>query len=523
VRRIAHPPPTTAPPTRSASAYHSERAAGLEAVCWDLNRRCASATSAAAAAVGRLGELVLTPAEVEEAALKCCWLARYWGLARRFGIYPEISATQAEYWRTIAPPPAALLAAARALRARSGPADAAEALARFAPGGSGAGAGSARAPPARADSTPQLPPEALLAPGRGVAASLWPDMGTVPSSGHSTARSQAAGQSGSAAPSGLGGQRPPLPPPPSPRPPLPPSPRLSPRPGLGSASATPRRMVRGSGGGAQPADWAAGRSEHSSQAGGSAWQTPSHGALMNLIASGGGGGGGGADGGSTPGLTPRSAGAAPPPPPPALLPPPPPPSSTDGWLPPIPPSDEEGSGGGDVFSGDGEADELAPLLLSLDGLLRGATSADLLEIERGLRQLRELGVEAAVFAAIAERGRLRRLRAPLPASLAGEAPAFAAGAGGELSPEEVEDAQFRCAWLAYMWRRAASAGIDPQLAPQRAEYWRWRMDRPVALRDGSVLGQGLLELSALGLELQFWRCRPATGGGGGSGGSGAAV
>lgn len=153
-----------------------------------------------------------------------------------------------------------------------------------------------------------------------------------------------------------------------------------------------------------------------------------------------------------------------------------------------------------------------------------------------IARLQELGIEAAVHSAIAEAGRLQRLRAPLPTALPGAVAADSAlssspyntsphlfggaafqtgsnaaglgapGGGGassfqaginafqnamhlELTPEEVEDVQFRSAWLAFLWARAAAAGVAQHVAGQRAEYWRWRLEQPASLRDASVLAQ----------------------------------
>ncbi|KAI8469319.1 MAG: hypothetical protein J3K34DRAFT_522208 [Monoraphidium minutum] len=60
-----------------------------------------------------LDPLLLGPEEVEALALSCCWLARYWGLAAAFGIYPEVAAANAAHWGALAPPPSAMLDAAR--------------------------------------------------------------------------------------------------------------------------------------------------------------------------------------------------------------------------------------------------------------------------------------------------------------------------------------------------------------------------------------------------------------------------
>ncbi len=42
------------------------------------------------------------------------------------------------------------------------------------------------------------------------------------------------------------------------------------------------------------------------------------------------------------------------------------------------------------------------------------SAADLLEVERGLRQMLELGVECAVMSVLADRARTRRLTLQLP-------------------------------------------------------------------------------------------------------------
>uniref|UniRef100_A0A1D1Y2C5 SWI5-dependent HO expression protein 3 n=1 Tax=Anthurium amnicola TaxID=1678845 RepID=A0A1D1Y2C5_9ARAE len=49
--------------------------------------------------------MILTQEEMEEVVLKRCWLARYWGLAVRHGIYPEIAVSKHEIWSALAPLP----------------------------------------------------------------------------------------------------------------------------------------------------------------------------------------------------------------------------------------------------------------------------------------------------------------------------------------------------------------------------------------------------------------------------------
>ncbi|CAA0806884.1 Coiled-coil domain-containing protein SCD2 [Striga hermonthica] len=49
--------------------------------------------------------MILTHEEMEEVVLKRCWLARYWGLAARYGICADIAVSKYEYWSSLAPLP----------------------------------------------------------------------------------------------------------------------------------------------------------------------------------------------------------------------------------------------------------------------------------------------------------------------------------------------------------------------------------------------------------------------------------
>ncbi|KAK4788012.1 hypothetical protein SAY86_019331 [Trapa natans] len=49
--------------------------------------------------------MVLTQKEMEEVVLKRCWLARYWGLAAKYGICADIAASKHEHWSSLAPLP----------------------------------------------------------------------------------------------------------------------------------------------------------------------------------------------------------------------------------------------------------------------------------------------------------------------------------------------------------------------------------------------------------------------------------
>ncbi|KAL5204706.1 hypothetical protein ABZP36_009577 [Zizania latifolia] len=84
-----------------------------------LQKQLQSAREEAAAAVQKLTEaesetkslrmmthrMILSKEEMEEVVMKRCWLARYWGLAVQYGIYPDISMSKHEYWSSFAPLP----------------------------------------------------------------------------------------------------------------------------------------------------------------------------------------------------------------------------------------------------------------------------------------------------------------------------------------------------------------------------------------------------------------------------------
>ncbi|CAD6256932.1 unnamed protein product [Miscanthus lutarioriparius] len=84
-----------------------------------LQQQLQSAREEASAAVKKLKEaesetqelrtmtrrMILSKEEMEEVVMKRCWLARYWGLAVQYGIYPDISMSKHEYWSSLAPLP----------------------------------------------------------------------------------------------------------------------------------------------------------------------------------------------------------------------------------------------------------------------------------------------------------------------------------------------------------------------------------------------------------------------------------
>jgi hypothetical protein len=74
----------------------------------------------------------------------------------------------------------------------------------------------------------------------------------------------------------------------------------------------------------------------------------------------------------------------------------------------------------------------------------------------------------------------------------------------ELSPMEVEDVQFKQAWLIYFWHRAKNNGVEDDIADERLQFWISRTMQKPAPHDEVDVERGLMELKRLGIEEQLW-------------------
>uniref|UniRef100_A0A7I4CAA8 Coiled-coil domain-containing protein SCD2 n=1 Tax=Physcomitrium patens TaxID=3218 RepID=A0A7I4CAA8_PHYPA len=120
----------------------------------------------------------------------------------------------------------------------------------------------------------------------------------------------------------------------------------------------------------------------------------------------------------------------------------------------------------------------------------------MLAVEKGLRELAALKVEDAVMLALAR----HRQKADARQSMDGlKGPdAF------ELSPAEVEEVQFKQAWLVYFWRRAKTNGVEADYADECIQLWISRAMMQPTVRDLVDVERGLMELQKLGVEEQLW-------------------
>ncbi|BBN09611.1 hypothetical protein MPTK1_4g21130 [Marchantia polymorpha subsp. ruderalis] len=128
-----------------------------------------------------------------------------------------------------------------------------------------------------------------------------------------------------------------------------------------------------------------------------------------------------------------------------------------------------------------------PSIRDLNDLTSGEGNIEgMLAVEKGLRELASLKVEQAVMLAMAENqhpnGTVR----------------------GELTAEEVEDLQFKQAWLVYFWRRAKNYKVEKDISEEKLTYWRTRSNQAPSSHDIVDVERGLLELQKLGIEEQLW-------------------
>ncbi|KAG2499136.1 hypothetical protein HYH03_002719 [Edaphochlamys debaryana] len=136
-----------------------------------------------------------------------------------------------------------------------------------------------------------------------------------------------------------------------------------------------------------------------------------------------------------------------------------------------------------------------------------ACVTDIVETERALRRLEALHVVRLCRAALVHH--TDATAAPCEA-LDGLDDPGAPGSGAysaPLSPTAAAEVRFCTSWLAYLWGRAALAGIHPQVSQLQAEHWASRIGRPTTPRDFADIHAAFQELHLYGIEELLWKNR----------------
>lgn len=121
----------------------------------------------------------------------------------------------------------------------------------------------------------------------------------------------------------------------------------------------------------------------------------------------------------------------------------------------------------------------------------------MLAVEKGLRELAALKVEDAVMLALSRHRQTSGMRKSTDGTPKG-LDAF------ELIPQEIEDVQFKQAWLVYFWRRAKTNGVEADYADECIQLWISRTMLKPTMRDLVDVERGLMELRKLGIEENLW-------------------
>ncbi|CAM6084500.1 unnamed protein product [Calypogeia fissa] len=143
------------------------------------------------------------------------------------------------------------------------------------------------------------------------------------------------------------------------------------------------------------------------------------------------------------------------------------------------------SAGHSESNSEGGRHRKTPSIRDLNDITGEGNVEGMLAVEKGLREMALLKVEQSVMMAIS-----RHHHPSLGRS--------------ELSNEEVEDIQFKHAWLVYFWRRAKNFNVEKDIADERLNYWMVRCNQPPTSHDVLDVERGLLELHKLGVEEQLW-------------------
>lgn len=181
-------------------------------------------------------------------------------------------------------------------------------------------------------------------------------------------------------------------------------------------------------------------------------------------------------------------------------------------------------GGADGVGADGDADGGADGSGSARAW-RPSTLADAVDVEIGLRVMRDARVEEAVLVALADRRRALAERTCGDVGLVGHSSDTSGPgirrSGDWITLSEAEEAEvaYRRAWLAFLWWRARGARVEPGVCEGRCEEWFRRVAGTTptfdAAREALEVEEGLRELRELGVEAQLWRRSGGPSGGGG--------
>ncbi|KAL8171269.1 hypothetical protein V2J09_023073 [Rumex salicifolius] len=133
-----------------------------------------------------------------------------------------------------------------------------------------------------------------------------------------------------------------------------------------------------------------------------------------------------------------------------------------------------------------DLDERESMVRDVNRISGDSNAESMILVDKGLRELASLKIEDAV---VFEMGQKRNVHTT---------------SFSELSPEEVEEVQFKLAWLVYFWRRAKRHGLEDDIADERLETWIQQTTHQTTPHLALDVERGMMELRKLGIETSLW-------------------
>lgn len=130
------------------------------------------------------------------------------------------------------------------------------------------------------------------------------------------------------------------------------------------------------------------------------------------------------------------------------------------------------------------------------------TPADMVEAERGMRELCELRIQRYVRDSMKECYRPRLAKVMKAPQMLSKCSMFLA-----LSEDQVEELKIRTLWTLYIWDQAFKEKIDLNISTGKRDFWLERALEPPCTKRHAELQAAQIELQVFGVESKLWNAR----------------
>ena len=134
--------------------------------------------------------------------------------------------------------------------------------------------------------------------------------------------------------------------------------------------------------------------------------------------------------------------------------------------------------------------------------LASLNPADMVEAERGMRELSELRIQRYVRESMKDCYRPRLAKVMEAPQILSKSSMFLA-----LSEEQVEELNVRTLWTLYLWDQAFKEEIDLNVSAEKRDFWLERALEPPCTKRHAELQAAHIELQVFGVESKLWAKR----------------